>query len=394
VMIRSFKEEVKMLVKEKANIIVLFVLPLLLVLILGVEMSGEVLTEIPIVVVDHDESAFSMDLIQQFDSNETFSIKYRTDRDEELEELIRNSKARAGIIIPEGFYDDIEGLESPSIVMIYDGSNMSVSSAAKAKATEILLTYKAGITSKQLMGRLGMSYENSIKTTQGFIFRSKALYNPVKSFQDFLTPMLVAGIIQIAVALCAATSIRHEMLDRDKKKRLGYVSGKVLFYTICGTFMYIVSTALLANVLGIPFEGNMTDVILMSIGLSFAVSSFCVLISAVIKNKMVALVGGGLMIIPNSIMAGTTWPLISMPKGYQAFASYIPFIHFVDNYRNIFLKGAVLGDMTNDLVYMFGFGLVALIIAEFVVTIMETGKEDSENEDISGSIQKRVSFDI
>jgi len=209
-----------------------------------------------------------------------------------------------------------------------------------------------------------------------------------------LTPMLVAGIIQISVALCAATSVRNEILDKYKKKRLGYVSGKVLFYTICGTFMYIVSTALLANVLGIPFEGNMTDVILMSIGLSFAVSSFCVLISAVIKNKMVALVGGGLMIIPNSIMAGTTWPLISMPKGYQAFASYIPFIHFVDNYRNIFLKGAVLGDMTNDLVYMFGFGLVALIIAEFVVTIMETGKEDSENEDISGSIQKRVSFDI
>jgi ABC-2 type transport system permease protein len=393
-MIRSFKEEVKVLVQGKTNIIVLFILPLLLVLILGVELSGEVLREIPIVVVDHDGSAFSMDLIQKFDSDETFSVEYRTDSDEELEKLIRNSKARAGIIIPEGFYDDIAGLESPSVAMIYDGSNMSVTSAAKAKATEILLTYKAGVTSQQLMGRLGMSYEDSIEIAQGFIFRSKALYNPGKSFQDFLTPMLVAGIIQIAIALCASTSVRHELLDRDKKKRLGYVSGKVLFYTICGTFMYILSTALLATVIGIPFRGNMADVIIMSLGLSFAVSSFCILISAVIRKRMVALVGAGLMIIPNSMMAGTTWPLISMPSGYHAFASYIPFIHFVDNYRNIFLKGAVLGDMTNDLAYMFAFGLIALLIAEFVVVIMETGKEETVNEDISASVQKRVSVNI
>jgi ABC-2 type transport system permease protein len=393
-MIKSFKEELKILVEGKTNIVVLFILPLIVVLILGVELSGEVLTEIPIVVVDHDGSSFSMDLAQQFDSNETFDVKYRVDSNEELEKLIRNSKARAGIIIPEGFYDDIMGLESPSIAMIYDGSNMSVTSAAKAKATEILLTYKAGITSKQLMARLGMSYEDSLETAQGFIFRSKTLYNPSKSFQDFLTPMLVAGIIQIAIALCAATSIKHEMLNMDKKKRLGYAAGKVIFFTFIGTSMYIICTSILAKVIGIPFRGSMRDVILMSFGLCFAVASFTVLISAVIRKKMVAIVGAGLFIIPNSMMAGTTWPLISMLSGYHAFANYIPFIHFVDNYRNIFLKGSMIGEMTDDLVYMLCFGAVFLVLAEIVVIFMETGKEDSDNEDISENIQKRVSVDI
>lgn len=152
--------------------------------------------------------------------------------------------------------------------------------------------------------------------------------------------------------------------------------------------MFILSTTLLVKAIGIPFRGSMKDVVLMSFSLSFAVSSFCVLISAVIRNKMVALVGAGLLIIPNSMMAGTTWPLISMPSGYQAFAGYIPFIHFVDNYRNIFLKGALIGEMTNDFVYMFCFGVVSLVIAEFVVTIMEMGKEESVNEDISENIQK------
>jgi ABC-2 type transport system permease protein len=393
-MIKSFKEELKILVEGKTNIVVLFILPLIVVLILGVELSGEVLTEIPIVVVDHDGSSFSMDLALQFDSNETFDVKYRVDSNEELEKLIRNSKARAGIIIPEGFYDDIMGLESPSIAMIYDGSNMSVTSAAKAKATEILLTYKAGITSKQLMARLGMSYEDSLETAQGFIFRSKTLYNPSKSFQDFLTPMLVAGIIQIAIALCAATSIKHEMLNMDKKKRLGYAAGKVIFFTFIGTSMYIICTSILAKVIGIPFRGSMRDVILMSFGLCFAVASFTVLISAVIRKKMVAIVGAGLFIIPNSMMAGTTWPLISMLSGYHAFANYIPFIHFVDNYRNIFLKGSMIGEMTDDLVYMLCFGAVFLVLAEIVVIFMETGKEDSDNEDISENIQKRVSVDI
>jgi len=99
-------------------------------------------------------------------------------------------------------------------------------------------------------------------------------------------------------------------------------------------------------------------------------------ISTVIKNRMVALIGGGVLFIPNSIMAGTTWPLISMPVGYQSFAKYMPFAHYVSNIRNIYLKGVLIEQIMNDIIYLVVFGTIVLILTELVMIIAEKENND------------------
>ncbi len=291
---------------------------------------------------------------------------------------MRNGKASAGLIIPENFYSDIASLRSPTVLMVYDGSSMSVTSVAKAKATEILLTYKAGAAINHLTARLNLSYREAYNICQALQLNTRMLYNPSKNFNYFLSPVLIAGYIQAAIALVASISVNHEIYREPAGKRLGYPSGKIMFYTLCGSLSFILCIALQVLIFRLPFKGSILSALILIFMISFAVSSFSVLISAVIKNRMVALVGGAVIFIPNSVMAGTTWPVISMPPGYQSFAAYMPFAHYANNIRKIYLQGLPMNQIMSDVSYMLIFSMAVLILTELVMAVAAEEIDDKE----------------
>lgn len=379
-LIKSFKEEAKCLLTNKINVLILFILPVIFVFMLGFELSGGVIENIPIAVVNYDNSSFSRQLVDAFDKSETFNVAYYAENEVELEELMRNGKAGAGLIIPENFYSDIASLRSPTVLMVYDGSSMSVTSVAKAKATEILLTYKAGAAINHLTARLNLSYREAYNICQALQLNTRMLYNPSKNFNYFLSPVLIAGYIQAAIALVASISINHEIYREPAGKRLGYTSGKIMFYTLCGSLSFILCIALQVLIFRLPFKGSILSALMLIFMISFAVSSFSVLISAVIKNRMVALVGGAVIFIPNSVMAGTTWPVISMPPGYQSFAAYMPFAHYANNIRKIYLQGLPVNQIMSDASYMLIFSVAVLILTELVMAV---AAEEIDNKELN-----------
>ena len=381
--LESFKEEWQALKTKKINWVVLFVLPVLVVILIGVELDDEVIANIPMAVIDHDQSDFSRQLIDAFAQNTVFNVISYPESDIALEQLMKDSVVRVGMVIPTDFYDDVATLQSPSVLMLYDGSHMSMTSAAKSTAMEILLTYKAGATISQLTARLGMTQEEAYNVAQVFQFRNRTLYNPSKSFEDFLAPVLMAGYLQAAMVLVASVSVNHSIYTKKRSDRVGYGLGKAVFYALAGSLSFILCVMLQVGIFGMPFEGRFIDVYLLSLALCFAAASFSVIISAVIGNRMISLLGGGIIFIPNSIMAGTTWPVTSMPLGYQGFAAYMPFAKFANNLRNIYLKGTTLTELQPDIFYLCLFGLISVGIAESVLWIAAVEDHEPVDKEVS-----------
>lgn len=396
--LKSFIEEWRLLLSKKINIVVLFILPVLAVILIGVEMNDEVIKDIPMAVIDYDQTDFSRGLIDAFDQNTIFNVIAYPESDIDLEHMMSDSEVRVGLIIPDDFYDQVATLQSPSVLMLYDGTHMSITSAAKSMATEILLTYKAGATVSQLTGRLGMTQEKALNIAQVFSFRSRTLYNSSKSFEDFLAPVLMAGYVQAAMVLLAAVSVNHSVFALSRKERMGYGLGKILFYTIAGTASYMLAVVTQVGVFDMPFVGKFFDVFVISLALCFAVAGFSVIISMVIKNPIISLLGGGIVFIPNSIMAGTTWPISAMPIGYQGFAAYMPFAKFANNLRNIYLKGSSLSQMMSDVSYLIGFGVVCVLITELILLIAEEDtlliKDKEADDDVPEKLQERIQTNI
>ncbi|MDI3535343.1 MAG: type transport system permease protein [Thermosediminibacterales bacterium] len=385
--IETVREEWNLALKQKMIIIVIFVIPLLTNILLGFELSQNQIKNIPMAVFDQDNSSLSRMIVQQFVENETFDVKYYPGSSIEMEKLFNKSLVRTGMIIPKGFGKDVVELKSPTILMIYDGSHMPVTSAAKSRASEILLTLKTGILIKLLKAKLNVPDYVAENMAQAVKFSSRTLYNPTRSFKNFLNPGLGAAIVQSGIALMAAAAIRRES-EREKLKRAGYVAGKVIFYGMLGTISLVVSILIQSMLFGIPFRSNMTDAVILSACLGVSVAAAGILISSLVKDSRIATVIAAVIFVPSTVMAGYTWPVMAMPGPYQTAANFLPFYHYADNLRDIYLKGLSIKYLYDDVLWFCLFTLTAAAIAVFSLKIEHKLKDKptvrAGEHDVSG----------
>ncbi|PHV69950.1 hypothetical protein CS063_13290 [Sporanaerobium hydrogeniformans] len=361
-MFESLMEEVQKLKTDKMIILIGLIIPVLVNLMIGWELSKGVIDHIPMAIVDYDNSKLSREVIGYFSDNNTFTLAYRVEDENKLQSLLDTSKVKVGMIIPKNFSEDVIGLRSPSILMLYDGSHMSITSVAKAKASEILLSIRVGASIKQLEGRLNMNEEEAYHTAMPINFENRTLYNPSKNFNYFMTPGYGTIICQTGIGLTAVLCIDFIRQGKKRKSNLGYTLGKTLFYGLLGSISFIMNVLVQIYLFKLPFRGSLGVAMLLSIMLAFAIASMSIAVSTWISNRVIAIVVIGLLLIPNSIMAGYTWPVISMLPFYQKVSHIIPFYHYGDNIRNLFLKGE-LENLGGDIYYLLFFIISMLVIA-------------------------------
>lgn len=378
-MLESIREELMKFKTDRLMIIVCLIFPICVNLIIGAELSKGVMDHIPMAVVDYDESQMSRQLIQYFADNNSFDIKYYPEDQKALEKLLDTSKARVGMVIPKDFSADATSLKSPTIMMLYDGSHMSMVSAAKSKATEILLTARVGGSIKQLQGRFNHSYNEAYTIAMPISFEARTLYNPTKNFSYFMLPGYGTIVCQLGIGLTAILCRPYPRDEKKKRNALGHIIGKVLVYGIVGSMAIIINLLVQACVFKIPCRGSIFIAYGLSILYMFAVAALSVALSVWFHNKVLGMAIGGLMLIPNSIMAGYTWPVLSMLPSYKWTSKFIPFTHYGESIRDLFLKGRMT-HINQDILYLEGFILVMIAIGTIGVCInrMRAPREEDQ----------------
>lgn len=370
----AIKREFDVMVKGKMIFIVIIIIPLLANLLLGYEFNKDVLEKIPMAVYDADNSSLSRMVVEQFRQNQMFDIKYYSQNSDDIKALMDDSKIRVGMIIPNDFNKDVLETKSPSVLMVYDGSHMPIAAAAKKSASEILLTLKTGVFIKALEGKLNLPADMAKKVALAISFNNRTLYNPAGSYKNFLNIGLGTAIVQSAIAIMAATAIRSSEMEKEKSKRLGYLLGKVVFYGLIGWLSMLMSIFIQYKIFNIPFRGKLLEAAMLSIMLTFAVSAFGIMVSAWIRDNMISTLINSVIFVPNTIMVGYTWPVLSMPRPYQTVANFYPFYHYVGNLRDMFLKGLSISKMNGDIIWFVKFILAVLVIGSLGIFIIKSDK--------------------
>lgn len=355
--------------------IVIIIIPLLTNILLGYEFNKDIINKIPMAVYDGDNSSLSRMIIEQFRENDMFDIKYYVEDSNDIKGLIDDSKVRVGMVIPKGFSKDVLETKSPSILMVYDGSHMPIAAAAKKNASEILLTLKTGILMKVLKAKLNLPGDTAEKMALAINFSSRTLYNPTGSYKSFLNIGFGTAIVQSGIAIMSASAIRAAEIAKEKGKRLGYLLGKVIFYGFVGWISLLLNILIQYKIFRVTFRGQFLDAAILSIFLSLAVAAFGVMISSWIRNSIVSTMINSVIFVPNTIMVGYTWPVLSMPRVYKSMANFYPFYHYADNIRDLFLKGLPISEMNKDIIWLLEFTMVVLVIGALGILIIKV-KED------------------
>lgn len=312
----------------------LFVLgiPVICSFILGYQMRYHQIQHIPTVIVDHDNSQFSQMLIKEIKTNEIFDVNNYSDKDDDVRKLIEQEKARVGVIIPQSFSKDLSNGNAPKVLIFYDGSQMAVTSAAKSRMDEILLTIKTAYLKQIVEGKLGVMPEVSKNYILPMYFSYRLLNNPTKNYINFLIPGMVASLIQVSLVMLGVDIVR-----KDEKSYL-WLWIKGILGGLLGLISMVLSIGVQLHYFAVPFRGTVEGAVILTLLYCIALVNYGVLVRLILPERVAAFQVAAISILPTTILAGFTFPVLAMPDFFQKFAKILPFFYYGETIRDLCLK--------------------------------------------------------
>lgn len=363
---------------------ILFIVPIFYTLLFGYSYSANTLKEIKTVVVDHDQSQLSREIIQAFQESETFNIVGYLNSEKEIEEALALGEVKVGLIIPENFYGKLISGENTPLLTIIDGSNLIYTNYATRAANAIVSTYSFG-TSLTKLQQTGL-HEDEVKTTLSHIpYRSRVLYNPTSNYSMFLAYGLVGTILQQVLFLGISLTISRERENGiwHQFAEWKYTPWRLAFAKTSPYFMInlintLTTLFLCLYVFKLPLEGDILALFILSCSFTFSVLGIGYLASLFAKTQLTATQVSMLVALPSFVLSGFTWPLETMPKFLVSISQILPLTHYLDGFRHIVLKGNSIDFIWNDVISLLLIGLISFLIA-FLATRFLFFREDTTN---------------
>jgi ABC-2 type transport system permease protein len=355
------RKEVLQIVRDRRTLGFLLGLPALLLAMFGFALNFDV-KHIPLAICDEDRTAASRDLAGNFTRTEYFDVVARPSDRREIDFLMGEEKVRAAVVIPRDFSRNLlAGREAPVQVIIDGANSMSASTAAGYIGT-IVQNYSVRATTRLLSGKGVRDFRMPLEAA------TRVWYNPELRSANFLVPGLMAFILMVIVVVSTAFSVVREK-ERGTMEQLAVsplrpfelIAGKTVPYVL----LSLVSShlvLLLGKVLfGVSVRGNYFLLLLTMTLFLVGGLGQGLFISTITRTQQVAFQLAILStFLPTFILSGFIFPVRNMPHVIQAITTIIPARFFLSALRSIVLKGAGLQAIWKDLLYLAGFGVLAL----------------------------------
>lgn len=350
--LKTLKDEIKSTLKNRDIIILLVGAPILLTLIFGGVYSNSYVEDIPIAVLDEDNSSMSRMIIQQFDENERFYIQDYAGTREELKRLIEQRKVHMGLYIPIDFYKDVSSGNSKEILIIVDGTNMIIGNNAYAAAAGIIQTIAAG-TQMKIISAKGMMPQVAENMALAFQFNDRTLYDPRMTYMNYLLLGFVAVFLQQIILSGLGISVLQDKEHLTQKHTILGILSKII---ACGSIALLstsVAVAIAAFVFKVTIRGSVGFSLLMCALFILAMSGPAIILATFADSKVKLAQIAFMLSLPTFVSCGYVWPIDQMPKILvNVIKNLWPLIYFARPFDEVLLKGLSVNAIKEPLIQM------------------------------------------
>ena len=328
-------KEMRQIARDRRTVMVMVFLPAFFLLLYGYALNFEI-RHVALVVQDRDESAESRRLVSRFVDSTYFELTGSVTSDAEIERALDSGSARAALVIPEGFANDIRRGAQANVQVLLNGDNANTATTVLGYTTAVLreasLPAAANLTAR-------------VASVEPRIW-----YNPELRSTLFLVPGLIAYISMITAVVSTALSIVREKengtMEQVRMSPIStpaFVAGKAVPYLLLSQISGILVILAAMALFGLPMRGSW-------LALSTVLAVFLIgaigtglLVSTIAETQQVAFQIGSLVaFLPTFILSGFIFPIASMPIGLQYVSTIVPARYFLIALRGIVLKGSDL----------------------------------------------------
>ena len=325
------RKELTQIVRDRLALTLALLLPLILLFLLGTAISLTV-TNVPIIVQDLDDSLASHDFIDAFRASESFHVvAWPVDR--QPEEALRDSKARAALIIPEHFGRDLARCVNSDVQLMIDATDSNTAKLVQGYAGEIVHAY---------IGRTaGAQRVDPVKA------EVRLWFNPGRESKKFYGPGIFVLGLSMFPPLLAALAMAKE--GEEKTILQVYVSnisahefllGKIFAFMVIALGEWVLNSIALFTYFGLHVAGDPTPFIVATILYAFCVATFGTLVGAAIPSQAAAIQAvaiGGFMLV--FLLSGLIFPVQNIPDGLRWISNIVWGRYYIEIVRDALLKG-------------------------------------------------------
>lgn len=328
---------------------VIFVAPMIQLLAFGYAVSTDV-RNVSTLVVDHDRTRASRELVEAFTASGYFRILGYVERPADVVRALDHGDAVVGIVVPRGFERDAAGGRA-RVQILLDGTNSNLATVARGYAERIVLS----------QGQI---------PTPPVDLRARAWFNPSLESRDYNVPAVIGALLLLICLLLTSLAVVREREIGTLEQLLvspltpgELILGKTLPFALIGLVDLGLVTAVALLWFRIPFRGNPLLLVLGTVLFLLSALGLGLLISSISNTQQEAFMAAFLVFLPAILLSGFLFPVNSMPRVFQALTLINPLRHYLEIVRALFLKGAGVEALWTQLLALLGMGVGLLWMA-------------------------------
>lgn len=319
----------------------------------------------PVGVVDQDNTATSRAMIRRLDAFQTTHVVAHYPNMNEARNAIQRNEIYAFLLIPKGTTDGLLSSRQPKISFYYSSVTLVAGSLLYRDLKTIASLGSANVGMAKLAA-LGKT-EKEIRTfLQPINIDLHMVGNPWANYNIYLSTVMAPGVLMIFMFLLVPYSIGSELKFHRSRQWMNMagnnihiaIAGKILPQSVIFICVLLCYEFYIFYGLGFPHPGGIIPIVLVGILTVLACQCFGIFVFGLMPSLHMSMSICSLWSVISFSACGATYPLFAMDGMIQSMAQLFPLRHYYMIYQMCIFNGYPL--------FYAWFNVLALVIFLFL----------------------------
>ncbi|WP_199085904.1 ABC transporter permease [Bosea sp. ASV33] len=338
--------------RDRITFAMMLAVPIIQLLLFGYAINNDP-RGLPAAILALGQDQYTRAVVSAMEVSNYYRFGERPQSAAEAESLMAKGEISFLVTIPSDFGSRVERADEPRILVEADATDPAAASGA--------VSALGAIASRALQRAQGRKPVTDPAGASGdsLSFVVHRRYNPENITQYNIVPGLLGVILQMTMVMMTAMALTRE-IERGTMENLlampatagEIMLGKVLPYLAVGAVQVLIVLGAAKLLFAVPFLGGLGLLLTCVLIFVLALVLLGYTISTMARTQLQAMQLTFFFFLPSLMLSGFMFPFAGMPGWAQTLGEFFPLTHFLRIIRAIMLKGAGLGDIGDEVLYL------------------------------------------
>lgn len=358
--IRAWRDTMRAVVRDKGALLFLVVAPLFYGFFYPWPFSTQLVTRVPVAVVDLDHSSLSRQITRFAQASPRLDVVLVTGDERAARQALWQGEIEGYAILPQDLKRHVLRGESAVVPVAGNGAYLLLNKTVLTGFAEAVGTVSAGVEIRKLQSK-GQGARQAAASRSPINTQLVALFNPDEGYGNYAVPAVAIIIIQqtllMGVALLVGTWAEN---GSHRAGALAWL-GRIAAFSSFGVFMGLLYLGWIFAVHEYPRAANVWGAVLLLLVFIPAVAALGALAGTVFANRERAIQVLLFTSIPMAFLSGFSWPGEALPYPLQLLRWLMPSTAGIQASLRLNQMGASVVDVAGYLGGLAALGLLATV---------------------------------